>query len=553
MPAEINKYTLGEVLDAAAAKYPEKDAVIYGRERVTYRQLLERVNDLAKGFIELGINKGDRIGIWMPDSSEWIYTYFAAAKVGAVSVPINARHRAEDTQYIVSHTEMALLVLSDKAPEIVDYVGMMYEMSPAIRTTEGYKLSLPELPFLKYVVTVGKGSHPGMLRIDDVMELGVNNVSDAELEERQRQVSPEDLAMLQYTSGTTAFPKGCMITHYIIVRNSLACAQRLELIDGEDRWYDPMPPFHILGICYGIIPSLAYGGCRIGTEHFDPLEALKIIETEKCTVTSGFDTLVLAWFNHPDAGKYDLSSLRTGFLAASEGAQRIIRSRLQHWKPLNVYGLSEAVNVSTSIPTDDEETRIRCHGLPHDGLSIKIVNPETGQDLPPGQEGEILCKGFSVMKGYYKDPEATAQTIDRDGWVHSGDAGLIDERSGELVFKGRMKDTVKVGGENVAPAEVEGFLLQHPKVKLAQVVGVPDKKYTEVVATFIEIKPGETTTEQEIIDFCRGKIASFKIPKYVRFVTEWPMSSTKIQKVKLKEQMLKELNFHGSDEKASEE
>ena len=544
MPAEVSKYTLGEVLDAAAAKYAEKEAMVYGKERVTFSQLQERVNDLAKGFIKLGIKKNDKIGIWMPDNPEWIYTYFAAAKVGAVSVPINARHRAKDAQYIINHSETALLVLSDKAPEIVDYAGMMYQMSPTIGTTGGYKLSLPELPFLEYVVTVGKGNHPGMLRIDEVMKLGADSVSDTELEERQRQVSPEDLAMLQYTSGTTAFPKGCMITHYIIVRNSLACAQRLELIEGEDRSYDPMPPFHILGICYGIIPNITYGCCRIGTEHFDPLEALKIIETEKCTVTYGFETMVIAWLDHPESSKYDLSSLRTGFLAASEELQRIIRSRLPHWKPLNIYGLSEiGGNFCASRTTDDDETRSRCHGVPHDDLLVKIVNPETGQDLLPGREGEILCKGWTVMKGYYKDPEETARAIDKESWFHSGDLGLIDKRSGELIWKGRLKDVLKVGGENVAPAEVEGFLLQQPKVKLVQVVGVPDKKYGEVAAAFIELKDSETASEQEMIDFCRGKIASFKIPRYVRFVKEWPMSATKIQRFKLKEQILKELGL----------
>ncbi len=321
MPAKVSKYTLGEVLNAAAARYSDKEAIVYGTERVTYRQLLERVNNLAKGLIKLGINKGDKIGIWMPDNPEWIYSYFAAAKVGAASVPVNARHRARDAQYIVNHAEMALLVLSDKAPEIVDYAGMMYEMSPAIRNTEGDKLNLPELPFLKHVVTAGKRSHPGMLRVDDVMRLGASEGSDAELEERENQVSPEDLAMLQYTSGTTAFPKGCMITHYIIVRNSLACSQRLGLVEGEDRAYDPMPPYHVLAICYGIIPTLIYGGYRIGAEHFDPLEALQIIESEKCTATSGFDTMVLAWFDHPAASQYNLSSLRTGLLAAPPASQ----------------------------------------------------------------------------------------------------------------------------------------------------------------------------------------------------------------------------------------
>ncbi len=544
MPIKVNKLTLGEVLDAAASRYAEKEAVIYGKERVTYSQLQRRVNDLAKGFIKLGVNKGDKIGIWMPDNPEWIYTYFAAAKVGAVSVHINARHRAKDAQYIINHSETALLVFSDKAPEIVDYVGMMYEMSPAIRTTEGYKLSLAELPFLKCVATAGKRSHPGMLRIDEVMQLGIDNVSNAELEERQRQVSPEDVATLLYTSGTTAFPKGCVLTHSIIIRNGLACALCLELNEGQDRFYDPTPPFHNLGICYGLIPNIAYGCCRIGTEHFNPLEALKIIDAEKCTVTSGFDFMIMAWLDHPDFNKYDVTSLRTGYLCAPPELQRLIRSRLPHWIPVNLYGLSEiGGNFTSSRRSDSLETLINYHGKPHDGLSIKIVDPKTNQEMPIGQKGEVCCKGWTLMKGYYKDDKTTARTIDKEGWLHTGDWGLIDEKTGYLVWEGRIKDTIKVGGENVAPAEVEGFLLQHPKVRLAQVVGVPDKKYAEVAAAFIELKDGETASEQEMIDFCRGKIASFKIPRYVRFIKDWPMSATKVKKSKLRDQLREELGL----------
>ena len=544
MPVKINKFTLGEVLDAAASRYAEKEAMVYGKERVTYSQLLKRVNDLAKGFIKLGVKKNDKIGIWMPDNPEWIYVYFAAAKVGAVSVHINARLRAKDAQYIIGHSDTALLVFSDKAPEIVDYVGMMYEISPTIRQTKGYKLSLAEFPLLQYVATAGKRSHPGMLRVEEIMELGAHDVSDAELEERQRQVSPEDIATLLYTSGTTAFPKGCVLTHHIIVRNGLACALCLELNEGKDRFYDPTPPFHNLGICYGLIPSLVYGCCRIGTEHFDPLEALKVIDAEKCTVTAGFDLMVVAWLDHPDFTKYDVSSLRTGYLVASSALQGLIRNRLPHWIPVNLYGLSEIGSNFTSCRRSDTlETLINCHGKPHEGLSIKIVDPRTNQEMPVGQKGEICCNGWTLMKGYYKDPEATARTIDKEGWLHTGDKGFIDEKTGYLIFEGRIKDTIKVGGENVAPAEVEGFLFQHPKVRLAQVVGVADKKYAEVAAAFIELKDGETSSEQEILDFCKGKIASFKTPRYVRFVKDWPMSATKVQKVKLRDQLKEELGL----------
>ena len=548
MPVEVEKYTIGEVLDKAVARYAEKEAIGYGiestKERVTYKQLQERVNNLAKGLIALGIKKGDKIGMWMPDSLEWVYMYFAAAKVGAVSVPINARHRINDAEYIINHSDSVLVVISDKAPEKVDYVDMMYSISPGIRDAEDYNLSLSEFPSLRYLVTVGKARHQGMLQIGGVMKLGADKITDSELNEREHQVSRADLATFLYTSGTTAFPKGCVLTHEIIVRNGLACASCLELDEGQERYYDPTPPFHNLGICYGLITSLVYGCCRIGTEHFDPVEALKIMDTEKCTVTGGFDIIVMAWLEHSDFNKYDLSSLRTGYLAAPPAVQRLVRTRLPGYIPVNIYGLTEIGSNFTSTRRSDEfEVQVGCNGKPHEGLRLKIVAPKTNQEVPIGHRGEICCGGWTLMKGYYKDPATTAKTIDREGWLHTGDVGFIDDKTGYLVWEGRIKDTIKVGGENVAPAEVEGFLLQHPKVRMAQVVGIPDKRYGEVGAAFVELKEGDAASEQEIIDFCRGKIASFKIPRYVRFIEEWPRSATKVQKFKLRNQLQQELGL----------
>jgi fatty-acyl-CoA synthase len=543
MHINIKDNTLNEIIDTAATKYADREAIAYAEDRVTYRQLEERVNNLAKGFLELGINKGDNIGVWMTDNPHWIYSFFATAKVGATLVPVNPRFRAQDVQFVIKHSDIKLLILSDKSPEIVDYVGIMHEISPIILKSQNYHLTLPEFPLLKYLVTVGKNSHLGMLRIEDVMQSGSKRISDGLLLERQRLVMPEDLALLQYTSGTTANPRGCMVTHGSLVRNCIACSEHLQL-EERDCFYDPMPPFHLLGICFGLIPTMLCGACRFGTDHFDPLETLKVIDNEKCIATSGFETMILAWLNHSEFSKFDTSSLRTGYLAASPELQRFIRSRLPHWKPLNIYGLSEiSGNFCASRITDDDETRIRCNGMPHDGLSIKIIDPTTNQDLPPGESGEILCSGWTLMKGYYKDIESTKKTIDQNGWLHTGDQGMIDKKSGELIWIGRLKDVVKVGGENVAPAEVEGLLLQNPKTKLAQVVGVPDKELSEVVAAFVELKENETSNEEEIINFCRGKVASFKIPRYVRFVKEWPMSTTKIQKFKLKEQIIRELRL----------
>ena len=537
----MDRYVLGDVLDEAVSQFGDKEAIIYGHERVTYAQLGERVNNLAKAFLKLGINKGDKVTVWMPDCPEWVYAYFAIAKVGGTYVALNARHRTKDAQYIINHSDTVLLVTSDKIPEIVDYAGMVYQMSPQISEASDYRLSVPEFPTLRYVVAVTTRYHPGIMRFHDVMEIG-KQVPDEELSERQSKVQPNDLATLQYTSGTTAFPKGCMITHRIHINNSLACARCLQLRDGEDRFYDPMPPYHGLGLCYGLIPSILHGCCRIGTEHFDAIEALMIIDGEKCTVTNGFDTMILAWFDHPDFKKYDVSSLRTGLIIAQETALRRLVEEMPYFIPINSYGLSEiGGNFTSSMPEDDLEVRIRFHGVPHEGLSLKIIDPDTGAELPAGQPGEILCGGWTLMKGYYKDPEATASTIDKEGYLHTGDRGFIDGKTGQVLWVGRLKDMLKVSGENVAPVEVENLLLEHPKVSIAQVIGVPDEKYVEVPAAFIELKDGESASEQQMIDFCRGKIASFKIPRYVRFIKEWPMSATKIKKNVLKQQLMHEL------------
>lgn len=542
MAVKVTKYTLGSLLDEAADRYGDKDALVYDKQRVTYRQFGQKANDLAKCFIKFGAKKNDKIGIWMTDNEEWLPTYFALASIGAVAVPINARYRAEDAKYVINHSDMVALVVSDRAPEIVDYVGMLNSISSSIAKTKGYELTLPELPQLKHIITVGGKPHPGMIPFEDTRKVGAG-ISDGELEKRKAEVTPDDLAMFQYTSGTTAFPKGCMIMHRNLIRNSLICGRREEFHEGEDRFYDPMPPFHIAGLTYGIIPCIIWGGCRFGSDHYDPLEALKIIDREKCTITNGFDVMIMGFLDHPDFSKYNVTSLRTGFFAAPPHFQRIVRTRMPHYIPVNAYGLSEVGgNLTTSLRSNDLETLINYHGIPQDDMVIRIVDRETGKEVPPGQDGEITCKGWSVMKGYYKNDAETANTI-RDGFLSTGDLGFVNPETGQLLWKGRFKDLFKVGGENVSPPEVEGFLMKNPKVKLAQVVGVPDKRMGEVVAAFVELRPGESANEEEIINYCRGKIASFKIPKYVKIVKEWPKSAVKVQRRDLLEIMKKELGI----------
>ena len=538
MVVQLQRFTLGELIDQAVMRYSSKKALIYEGSVMTYEQLGRNVNHLARGLMELGVAKGDKVGIWMVDNYAWVYSYFAITKIGAIAVPINARYRIHDAKYILSHAEITALIISDLKPEVQNYVGMMYQLCPEIREFKSGPMDLKDFRRLRYVLTVGPRSHDGMLTIDRVMDMGMK-VPDNDLRSRYP-VEPEDIAVLQYTSGTTSFPKGCVITQDIVVRNSLACALRLEIEESGDVFCDVMPPYHVIGITFGIVPSIAYGCCRVGMDHFDPLEVFKVVEKEKCTVHSGMADMIKAKLDHPEFRKYDLTSLRKGICGDSPTVFQRVHEVLPNWKIVGLYGLSEVGgNLCTGKRSDSLETRMYTHGTPHESLEIKITDPETGKSLPRNVQGELCASGWTIMKGYYKDPEATKKTIDQDGWLHTGDRACIDQ-DGQLRWAGRIKDVIKVGGENVSPKEVEDYLIQHPKVQYVQAVGVSDPKLIEVVAAFVELKKGEKCTEDEIIQFCKGKIASFKIPKYVRFVESWPMSATKVQKHKLRDQLEQE-------------
>lgn len=541
MVLQLPEPTLDRLLDQATTQFSPNDALIYNDETVTYEHLRKSVDNLAKGLMRLGVNKGDKVCIWMADNLSWIYSYFAAAKAGAVIIPINARLRPRDVEYILKHGDASILIISDLNPEIQDYVKMICEVCPEIKTQSGHRISIDNFPELKSIIVVGPRDHPGTIGLDRVMLAGPKEVADEELKQRQTNIKPEDLAVIQYTSGTTAHPKGCLITHEIVVRNALACALRLEIEESSDIFLDVMPPFHVIGSCFGLLPSIAYGCCRIGVDHFDPLEALQWIDRKKCTVQSGMGMMIKAEMDHPDFDNYDLTSLRTGICAGPPSIFHQINELLPNWKLLNLYGLSEVGgNLTTTRRPDPIHIAHHTQGTPHDGLKVKIIDPETSKQLTNGTAGEICAKGWTIMKGYYKNQAATEDAIDKDGWLHTGDKGRIDENN-QLCFEGRIKDAIKVGGENVSPAEIEDFLLQHPNIKYIQVVGVNDPKYEEVAAAFVELKEGAQCSENEIIDYCRGKIASFKIPRFVRFVSAWPMSASKVQKFKLREQLEREL------------
>ena len=529
----LSKYTVPELIERSVTAYPEREAIRFKGSSLRYRELKHKTDAFAAALLELGLKSGEKVAIWMPDNPEWIVAYLATAELGGITVGVNGRYRHLDAEYIINHSDASILITTDRLAKFADYVGMLYEMYPVIKKGDARRLNVPGLPFLRNIICCGEG-HPGMLNFDEVLRKGEQSLLGNEVGKRREQVMPEDIALIIYTSGTTSRPKGCLVYHQTLTRNSLILAKHMGLTEGEERMYDPMPLCHIVGQEFGLLTALGRGCCRVMVEHFDAGEALELMVSEKCTAIDCFDAMIIPIITHSEFSKYNLELLRKGFVALIPENLRRAHEALPKLDFISAYGSSEAGNVTASILNDEIEIRLETAGAPHPGIKVKIADPQTGNALPQGETGEICIGGWGVMQGYYKNPEETARVIDSDGFFHSGDLGMLRD-DGRLMVKGRIKEMIKVGGENVSTVEVEEFLLRHPKVKLAQVIGIPDDRYTEVPAAVVELRPGESSTEEEIIQYCRGKIAGFKVPRYVKFVTEWPMSASKIQKFKLKE------------------
>ncbi len=534
------KKTLGLMIREVAESYPDHPALIFKNQRVSYRLLWEKARALAQGLMALGVGHGDKVSIWAGNSLEWIYAQLAASFIGAILVPVNTRFRTNELEYILKQSDSTTLLMVNHFLN-TDFLAMLKEICPEITTGPPGQPRCAQLPILKNVIFLDERKPAGALRLMEVMGRG-DNISDEQLEFRMEQVQPDDVIMLQYTSGTTAFPKGVMLTHDGVVRDAFSLGER-QTLTSEDRLFCPLPFFHVGGAVISTLSVLTHGACLVFLETYEPLESLKTVRQERCTAMNGVETHFWMMYQHPDFAQYDVSSLKKGWAI---GPAEVVRSAYQEMGMtgiLNIYGTSEtSPNVTTTFVDDPLERRINFHGLPHAGTEVKIVDMVSGESLPAGREGEICVRGWNVMKGYYKKPEETGKTIDPQGWLHTGDLGLMDPQSGYLKFTGRFKDMLRVGGENVSALEVENFLLRHPKVKQAQMIGVPDLRLTEVGMAFLELKEGMSSTEEEILNFCKGKIANFKVPRYVVFVREFPLTgSGKIQKFKLKEQALEEI------------
>jgi fatty-acyl-CoA synthase len=537
--------TIGDILDETAQKYPNNDAVVYVDRDLclSYAEFKKQCDKLARGLMALGIKKGDHIAIWAYNVPEWILLQFASAKIGAVLVTVNTYYKAHELEYLLKQSDSTTLFLV-KGFKDVDYVKTVYNVIPELKESKPEELKSEKLPHLKNVVFIGNEKHPGMYTFEEIMKMS-ENVSVDELYERQKSLDPHDVINMQYTSGTTGFPKGVMLTHYNIVNNAYYVGKNLALTN-KDRLCIPVPFFHCFGCVISTLLCVIQGATMVPIEIFDPLKVLQAVEKEKCTALHGVPTMFIAELQHPDFDKFDLTSLRTGIMAGAPCPVELMKKVMtkMHMKEITIcYGLTEASPVITQTSRDDPiEKRVETVGktLPH--IEAKIVDPETGEDLPPNTPGELVARGYSIMKGYYKMPEETKKTI-RDGWLHTKDLATVDEE-GYFKILGRIDDMIIRGGENVYPREIEDFLYKHEKIKDVAIVGVPSEKYGEEVFAFIQLKEGVTATEEEIKEFCKDKISRFKIPKYIKFVDKFPMTASgKIQKFKLRELAKKELGL----------
>ncbi|GAW65866.1 AMP-binding protein [Geoanaerobacter pelophilus] len=538
--------TVGALLDDIAGKFPDNEALIYVERglRYSYREFNERCRQIAKGLLRMGVKKGDHLAIWAYNVPEWILLQFASAKIGAVLVTVNTSYKSAELEYIMKQSDSSFLFLVQGFKD-TDYIQTLADVVPELAQSEPGKLKSAALPFLKHVVFLEEGAPAGTINFDKIVELG-REVPDAELAAVEKTLSVHDVINMQYTSGTTGFPKGVMLTHHNIVNNGFNIGECMRFTE-KDRLCIPVPFFHCFGCVLAVMACVTHGSTMVPVEIFDPLKVLQAVEKERCTALHGVPTMFIAELEHPRFSEFDLTSLRTGIMAGSncpiEVMRRVIRD--MHASEITIaYGQTESSPVITQTRTDDPiELKVSTVGRVLPNVELKIVDIESGQELPPGKQGELCTRGYLVMKGYYKMPEETAKAVDADGWLHTGDLAVMDE-NGYCKITGRIKNMIIRGGENIYPREIEEFLYTHPKISDVQVYGVPDRKYGEQVMAAIVLKQGSEMTEAEVKEFCRGRIANYKIPKYVRFVDSYPMTASgKIQKFKLREMAIRELQL----------
>jgi fatty-acyl-CoA synthase len=528
------KLTTGETLRRAAEQWPDREAIAMDGQRLTWSQFYERSMLMARGLLGMGLQPGCHVGLLGPNSIDYLLLFQAIGLIGGCAVTLNARYRDEDLAYVVQYADLDALFIGGHGLPHTDFRAMLCRVFPEIADWNGRtQLKLAAAPKLKFVVNVADAREekwPTMLHL----EYAAGRLPPHCIIGLAPMIDDESVCLMMFSSGTTANPKACMLSHRSLALTGAALAKRWKLTV-EDRMFDPLPFFH-MSTMLPLAACRASGCAFISTLHFDAGEALKTYAGERITISyASFPTMMSAIVAHPDFATTDLLRLRLVHCVGPADLLRRYAAALPHVHIINAYGLTEASGVPCySDPDDPHELSFTTNGVPFEGVEVKIIDAETGEDLPPTGRGEICLRGYVVFKGYYKDPEGTAKVLSADGWLRTGDIGTTDGH-GRIIYDGRLKDMVKVGGENVAAVEVEGFLCTHPAVLLAQVIGVPDDHLLEVIAAYVELKPGQSVTPEELIEYCAGRIASYKIPRYIRIVTEWPMSTTKIQKFKLRE------------------
>jgi fatty-acyl-CoA synthase len=535
----VDGLTFVEVLDRTAECHGERDALVFPRlvHRRSYAEFRADVRRTARALMALGVRPGDHVGIWATNWPQWIVIQFAAAHVGAVLVNVNPAYRSHELRYVLQQADITTLLLTDRY-KTSNYFDLLAEVCPELGGCAPGELRSAECPRLRHVVSIQQAARPGMLAWDEFLARG-DDVAEAELDRRAAVLRPGDVVNIQYTSGTTGFPKGAMLTHRNLLMNAFYVGRR-QAFSERDRLTIPVPFYHCFGCVMGTLMCTVYGAAMVvPAESFDPLATLQAIHDERCTALYGVPTMFIAELSHPRFGEFDLRSLRTGVMAGSPCPIEVMRAVGERMgaRELTIgYGLTEASPILTqTATTDDLEHRVATVGRPIPGVEVRVVAPGSLTPLPPGEQGELIARGHGIMKGYYNKPAETAAAITPDGWLHSGDLAM-ETPDGYYRITGRIKDMIIRGGENISPREVEEYLHAHPAVLDVQVVGLPDERYGEEVCAWVRLRPGAALTEEQLKEYCRGRIAHYKVPRYVVFVDEYPTTVTgKVQKFRLRE------------------
>ncbi|MFK5953927.1 MAG: AMP-binding protein [Desulfobacterium sp.] len=536
---EIGKTTIGNIVDMLADNLGDNSALEYLSLDIKYnfKEFRDLCDQVAKGLMALGIERGEKVAIWANNIPEWVYTQYGSARMGAVLVTVNTSYKSAELEYLLEQSDTTTLILTGGVRDADEYLKVLNKVCPTLKDSEPGKFNDPKLPFLKNIIYLGKDKVPGMYNWDDIMEMG-KTVSDAQVKERLDSLDPDDVINMQYTSGTTGFPKGVMLSHTNLIGNASSLATCMNLTP-DDAMCIPVPFFHCFGCVIGTLTCMVSGTTMAPVVAFTPEDVLKTVEASKCNALLGVPTMFIAEFEEMDKNSYDTSTLRTGVMAGStcpiEVMKRVIKDMGAKEMTI-VYGQTESSpGITQTRDKDSLELKTSTVGKALPNVEVKILDPITDMEMPVNEQGELCTKGYHVMKGYYKNDEATAQAIDRNGWLHTGDLATMDE-NGYCKITGRIKDMIIRGGENIYPREIEEFLYTFDKVRDVQVVGIPDDKYGEEVAAFIQLRPGETTTEEEVKAFCKEQISYHKIPKLVFFIEDYPTTASgKIQKYRLRD------------------